>query len=307
MSVFEHVPVMAKESVELLCPFPKATMIDATLGGGGHAKAILEAEKTVKLIGFDQDNEAIEAANENLKPYAGRFEIVKDNFANLRSIIETKKLKVNGILFDLGVSSHQLNTPGRGFSFQENAQLDMRMDSTRGETAADALNSLPQDELERIIRDYGEDIFFRRIAGGIIKARPLSTTTQLVDVIKRSIPKGNYENMIKSLARVFQAFRIYVNKELEVLEKALNDSISLIQPGGRIVVISYHSLEDRIVKETFKKASIDCICPPKQPVCTCTHKRTLKILTKKPLTPSQEEISVNSRARSAKLRAAEKL
>jgi 16S rRNA (cytosine1402-N4)-methyltransferase len=222
-------------------------------------------------------------------------------------IIENRELRIGGILFDLGISSHQIDSDERGFSFQADAPLDMRMDRKLKITASDLINSAEKEELEEIIRDYGEDRFYRRIASAIIKKRPLSTTSELADIVKYSIPKISRENTIKSIARVFQAFRIAVNKELDSLKKALEDAIDLLAPKGRIAVISYHSLEDRIVKNLFKKESADCICPPKQPACTCIHKKKLNIITKKPITPTEAEIHSNPRSRSAKLRVAERL
>ncbi len=304
---YEHTPVMAGEVFDYLSLKPNSLIIDATLGGGGHAKKILEASKTIRLIGIDQDADAIEAAKENLKIYSDRVSFIQDNFLNIRSHLASHISHIDGILFDLGVSSYQIDSAERGFSFQADAPLDMRMDRSTKITAADLVNDLCHEELEKMIRDYGEDRYFKRIASSIIKRRPLSTTSELADAVKFSIPKTTPVNTTKSIARVFQALRIAVNDEMEKLKKALQDSIDVLAPKGRIVVISYHSLEDRIVKSTFKTASVDCICPPKQPACTCDHKKQLNILTKKPVTPSDEEVRANPRSRSAKLRAAEKI
>jgi len=300
---YEHTPVMLKEVIDHLNVRPKGLIVDATLGGGGHAKAILEASRTVKLIGIDRDADALKAAKENLKEFGGRISFVQDNFSNIRKIAEDKK--IDGILFDLGVSSYQIDASERGFSFQADAPLDMRMDKSAKVTAKDLINDLDREEIERIIKDYGEDRYFKRIAAAIIRKRPINTTAELADIIKRSIPKTSPINATKSIARVFQAFRIAVNNELDSLKKALEDSIGLLAPKGRIIVISYHSLEDRIVKDIFKRESIDCICPPKLPVCVCDHKKKLVIITKKPVTPGEVELQVNPRSRSAKLRAAE--
>ena len=303
MYKYKHVSVMAKEAVEYLNIRPHALIIDATLGGGGHAKAILEASKTVKLIGIDQDADALEAAKENLREFGDRVAFIRDNFSNIRSMIGDRK--INGILFDLGVSSYQIDAAERGFSFQADAPLDMRMDKSAKVSAKDLINDLGQEETERIIKDFGEDRYFKRIAAAIIRKRPINTTTELAEIIKRSIPKTSPINATKSIARVFQAFRIAVNRELESLKKALEDSIDFLAPKGRIVVISYHSLEDRIVKELFKRESVDCICPPKLPACVCNHRKKLNIITKKPITPDDAELKANLRSRSAKLRAAE--
>jgi len=294
---------MKEETLKFLAPKPSSLIIDATLGGGGHAKAILEFSKTIKLIGIDQDIDAIESAKENLKEFGDRVDLVHDNFSNIKSIIGYRK--INGILLDLGVSSYQIDTSERGFSFQADAPLDMRMDRSAKVSAKDLINDLGQEEIEGIIKDYGEDRYFKRIANAIVRKRPINTTTELADIIKRSIPKTSPVNATKSIARVFQAFRIAVNRELDSLKKALEDSIDILSPKGRIVVISYHSLEDRIVKDIFKRESVDCICPPKLPACVCKHKKKLNIITKKPLTPGDLELQENPRSRSAKLRAAE--
>jgi 16S rRNA (cytosine1402-N4)-methyltransferase len=296
---------MVREALQYLLPKQHDLIVDATLGGGGHARAILETSKTANLIGIDQDDEAIAAARENLKEFGDRITFVKSNFSDIKSIASGQK--ISGILFDLGVSSHQIDTSGRGFSFREDAPLDMRMNKTLQASAKDLVNDLDQRELERIIMEYGEERFFRRIASAIIKARPVNSTLQLADIIKFSIPKSTPQNTTKSIARVFQALRIAVNSELDSLKTALEEAIDLLSPKGRIVVISYHSLEDRIVKETFKRESVDCLCPPKQMKCTCEHKKKLVIITRKPVIAGDEEVRENPRARSAKLRAAEKI
>jgi 16S rRNA (cytosine1402-N4)-methyltransferase len=307
---YKHIPVMAKEAVEYLNIRPHALIIDATLGGGGHAKAILEASKTVKLIGIDQDADALEAAKENLREFGDRVAFIRDNFSNIRSMIlpagrHGGDRKINGILFDLGVSSYQIDTSERGFSFQADAPLDMRMDRSAKTSANDLINGGSREEIEDIIRDYGEERYYKRVASAIIKYRPVKGTLELAEIIRRSIPKSSPQNTTKSIARVFQAFRIAVNRELESLKKAIEDSIGLLAPKGRIVVISYHSLEDRIVKELFKRESVDCICPPKLPACVCDHRKKLNIITKKPVTPGDAELQANPRSRSAKMRAAE--
>ncbi len=312
--IYKHIPVMLKEVIEYLNIRPNTVIVDATLGGGGHAKAILEASDKIALIGIDQDAEAFEAAKENLKEFGSRVIFIHDNFSNIRSIINDRASGIghrvsgiNGILFDLGVSSYQIDSSGRGFSFRTDAPLDMRMDRSKGRTAEDLVNSLDKEELEGIIRDLGEERFFKRIASAIIRNRPVKGTLGLADIIRRSIPKTSPQFATKSIARVFQAFRIAVNGELDSLRTALEDAIDLLAPGGRIVVISYHSLEDRMVKNIFKRESVDCICPPRQPQCTCDHKRKLAVITRKPVIPGPEEVGSNPRARSAKLRAAERI
>jgi len=302
---YYHAPVMVSESIKLLDPKPGSLIVDATLGGGGHAKDLLSSAKAIRLIGIDQDTEAIDAARINLKGSGDRISLIKDNFSNIKNIIGAKK--IDGILFDLGVSSHQIDSTARGFSFQANAPLDMRMNKDSRVTAQDLINTLDQCGLEKILWDLGEERYSRRIAAAIIKKRPISTTSELADIIKHSIPKSTPINTTKSIARVFQALRIAVNNELDNLRTALEDSIDLLSPKGRIVVISYHSLEDRIVKDILRKESTDCICPPKLPACVCGHKKKLNILTKKPIIPSDMEIKDNPRSRSAKMRAAEKI
>jgi len=303
---YEHTPVMLKEVIDHLNVRPKGLIVDATLGGSGHAKAILEASKTVKLIGIDRDADALEAAKENLKAFGNRVEFIHANFSSISSLLASRISRLDGILFDLGVSSYQIDASERGFSFQADAPLDMRMDKSAKVTAKDLINDLSREEIERIIKDYGEDRYFKRIAAAIIRKRPINTTTELANIIKYSIPKISPINTTKSIARVFQAFRIAVNRELDSLKKALEDSIDLLAPKGRIVVISYHSLEDRIVKDIFKRESVDCICPPKLPACVCKHRRKLNIITRKPIIPGDAELQANPRSRSAKMRAAEK-
>jgi 16S rRNA (cytosine1402-N4)-methyltransferase len=294
---------MAREVIEYLRPRSKSMIVDATLGGGGHSKEILSRSKNIKMIGIDQDIDAIEAAKENLREFSAQVTFVHDNFSNIRSVIGDRK--VDGILYDLGVSSYQIDSPERGFSFRAEAPLDMRMNRSKNQTAADLINSSSKEEIESIIKEYGEERFFKRIASAIMNKRPVSTTSELADIVKNSIPKTSPVNTTKSIARVFQAFRIAVNRELESLKTALEDSIDLLAPKGRIVVISYHSLEDRIVKNVLKRGSLDCICPPKLPACVCKHRKKLNIMTEKPVTPSGIELKENPRSRSAKLRAAE--
>ena len=303
--IYKHIPVMAKEAVEYLNIRPKTIVVDATLGGGGHARAILQASKTVKLIGIDQDADALEAAKENLNEFGDRVEFIHANFSSISSHLAPRISRLDGILFDLGVSSYQIDTSERGFSFQADAPLDMRMDRSAKTSANDLINGGSREEIEDIIRDYGEERYYKRIASAIIKYRPAKGTLELAEIIRRSIPKTSPINTTKSVARVFQAFRIAVNRELDSLKKALEDSIGLLAPKGRIVVISYHSLEDRIVKGIFKREASDCVCPPKLPACVCNHRKKLNIITRKPVTPGDAELQANPRSRSAKLRTAE--
>jgi len=310
MSQF-HTPVMAKECMELLNLRAGKVYVDATTGGGGHSEAMLKAVSGIQLYCFDQDAEAIATARQHLSAYdnvAGRIEFIKSNFVNMRTELALRKIKgIDGVLFDLGVSSFQLDNAGRGFSFDRDAPLDMRMDSSSEYTAFNAVNELDSYALANIFKDYSEELNARRIAKAIEAApKPISTTKELARIIESVVGVGSKESL-KSKVRIFQALRIHVNHELEYLESAIRDAINLLNPGGRIVVMSYHSLEDRIIKHSFRLASQDCICPPAMIACNCNHKRQLKILTKSPLIAGDEELRQNVRARSAKLRAAEKI
>jgi len=311
MMGYSHVPVLLDEALYHLNLKNGQTIIDATLGLGGHAEAILrKLGGKGKLIGIDRDGEALDSSKERLKSFGDRFIAVKDEFSDIKNILKNLHIeKVDGILFDLGVSSMQIDSPIRGFSLRQDGPLDMRMDKTGDISAEDIVNDSGREELEKIIRDFGEERLFKRIAKGLIIAREkqrIDTTFKLVDAIKRSIPRMNPKFEMDIMTRVFQAIRIKVNNELDRLKRALEDSIDLLNAGGRIVVISYHSLEDRIVKNVFKTASVDCICPPRQPKCTCQHEKKLAIITKKPITASTKEIGENPRSRSAKMRAAER-
>ncbi len=305
-----HTPVMLAECVAYLQPRAGGVFVDATLGGGGHALGLLEAAEGIKVYGFDQDAAALAEAEETLRDHSGSVELIGANFSRLRTELALRKVKgIDGALFDLGVSSHQLDERERGFSFDGDAPLDMRMDGEQSYTAAEAVNTLPQAELAKIFKEYGEELNAGRIAAKIVKERvkqPLQTTSELARLIESVAGKGSRESL-KSKARIFQAMRIHVNRELEVLAPALRDAINLLSPGGRIVVLSYHSLEDRIVKNVFKAAADGCVCPPKAMTCVCGKHKQLALLTKKPLTAGQAETETNIRARSAKLRAAEKI
>lgn len=309
---FTHIPVLLNETIELLNLKDNGIVVDCTLGLGGHAKEILKKSgANGKLIGIDRDEEALLIAKENLKDFAGRFTAVKGNFLNIISILNGLNIqKVDGILFDLGLSSMQIDASQRGFSLRADGPLDMRMDRSQKLNATDIINQFSPEDLEKTIRDYGEEKLYKRIVKGIVAQRKIGkidTTLKLIQAIKRSIPRMNPKFETAVITRVFQAIRVKVNNELDNLRSALKDSIDMLTNGSRIVVISYHSLEDRIVKETFRAESKECLCPPRQLKCTCNHKKKLVIITKKPIVPSNEEIKENPRSRSAKLRAAEKI
>lgn len=280
--------------------------MDATAGGGGYSKALLEKiTPGGKLVAIDRDSEAIEQCEKTLQNFEGYVIFEKDNFSNIKTILSGMNIPaIKGIIFDLGVSSHQIDSPHRGFSYGKEGPLDMRMDREDSLSAADIVNSSSENELVEIFSRYGQEHFSKRIAAAIIKSRPFKNTKELADTIKRAVPS---RRAYDSLSRVFQAVRIAVNREMESLKKALPDAIEALEKGGRIAVISYHSLEDRLAKEAFRKAAADCICESGLPACICGHKRTAKILTKKPVQPSEEEIDQNPRSRSARLRVAERI
>jgi 16S rRNA (cytosine1402-N4)-methyltransferase len=304
-SASSHSPVLLAETVAALAVQPGGRYIDCTLGGGGHAAAILEhSSPGGQLLGIDADPKAIETARENLKTYKDSVLLVNDNFANLKAVCEKYDFSpVHGILFDLGLSSLQLSAEGRGFSFQRDEPLDMRFGPQQKETAADIINNTSEAELAEIISTYGEEISSRRIASFIVHSRPLKTTGQLAAIVERAV--GGRKGKIHPATRTFQALRIAVNDELKALETALKQSLDLLGFEGRLVVISYHSLEDRIVKQFMQTEAKDCICPPKIPACVCGHQPRLRIIVKKVITPSAAELETNPRSRSAKLRVAE--
>jgi len=308
---FEHAPVLLKEVLEYLDPKANENFIDCTLGGGGHAKEILEKiSPNGKLLGIDLDPEAISASQNKLQAFKSRIKLVNDNFKNLKQIIYVAGFnKINGILLDLGLSSYELQDRARGFSFKGSAFLDMRFGST-GKTAADILNKYREEDLIRIFREYGEERYAKQIAQEIVKERKhnqISKTDQLVSIIQKVYQNKPKPKKIHPATKVFQALRIEVNDELNNLKSTLPQALAALGKGGRLVVISFHSLEDRIVKEFFKREAKECLCPPQLPVCICGHKAQLKILTKKVIIPSLAEIKSNPRSRSAKLRAAQKI
>lgn len=302
-----HVSVLLQEVIDALQPHPGGVYLDATVGAGGHATAILEASSPDgRLIGFDQDWQTLALARQNLAAYGDRVQLIHANFRQLGAMARLHRLPpVDGILLDLGVSSMQLDQPERGFSFKEDGPLDMRMNPGYGPTAADLVNGLPEAELADLIYQYGEERHSRRIARAIVKARPVRGTAQLADIVAGAVRNRGGREKIHPATRTFQALRIAVNQELAALEQTLPQALSLLKPHGRLAVISFHSLEDRIVKQYFKQEAQDCICPPEQLFCTCQHKAIINIITKKPITPGLAEIDLNSRARSAKLRVVE--
>jgi len=309
-SSFEHIPVMLGEVLDGLKIRGNGTYVDATVGGAGHSYEIAARLKNGQLICLDQDNEAIAAATGRLSEFGDRCRIIKSNYENIESVLSGLGItKVSGILADLGVSSHQLDTIERGFSYSADAPLDMRMDTDGTETAADIINGYSEKELIRILRDYGEERFAPNIARNIIKRReekPITTTFELNDIISASIPMKFREKGSHPSKRTFQAIRIELNRELEVLEGTLDTMIDLLEPGGRLCIITFHSLEDRIVKTVFNKAQNPCICPPNFPKCVCGRVSKGKHISKKAILPSEEEIARNKRSKSAKLRIFEK-
>lgn len=303
-----HIPVLLDEVLKQLSPQPGQPFIDGTVGAGGHAEAILQATAPDgQLLALDADPIALNVAGQRLAPYADRVRLVNANFAQLAHVARRYNfLAVHGIVLDLGLSSIQLSTVERGFSFQSEGPLDMRYDPSGPTTAADLLNNLSQNELADLLYHFGEERRSRAIARAIVAARPLHTTRELADLVARAVG-GRRNAKIHPATRTFQALRIAVNDELEALRSGLSQATTLLAPGGRLAVISFHSLEDRIVKNFFSQESKQCICPPEQPVCTCGHRATLRIITQKPITASSRETSTNPRARSAKLRVAQYL
>lgn len=332
---FVHIPVLLNEVIENLQIKKDGIYVDCTVGGAGHSSEIAKRlNKNGVLIAFDKDIDAINAASEKLSKFCkveilnldniSQFNIhsydnrqlplaviIKSDFKNFKQALEKININfVDGVLIDLGVSSHQIDCAERGFSFRQDAKLDMRMDKSASLTAADIVNNYSEQELANIFFRYGEEEFSRPIAKNIVKARgiePITTTLQLNEIIENSLPKKIVYSRGGAAKKVFQALRIVVNGELDGLDKMLEDVVEKLKPGGRFAVISFHSLEDRIVKQTFKELTRDCICPPNIPICVCGHKATIKMISKKPITASEEELKINSRSASAKLRIVEKI
>ncbi len=309
---FSHYSVLLNECIEGLAIRPNGIYIDGTAGGAGHSSVIAShLGEGGKLLALDQDITAVAVATERLSRFGERAEVVHSNFCDLARVCEERGIEhIDGLLLDLGVSSYQLDTAERGFSYRADAPLDMRMDATKPLSAKTVVNEYSEEALRRILFEYGEERFSSRIASNIIRARqtaPIETTGELVEIIKRSVPTRHGDGGHHPAMRTFQALRIEVNAELDVIAPAIKSAVSLLNKGGRIAIITFHSLEDRIVKQTFASLTGGCTCPKNFPVCVCGNKPQVKILTKKPILPSTEELAVNSRSHSAKLRIAEKL
>lgn len=309
---FSHKSIMLEETIESLCIRPDGIYVDGTLGGGGHSFAVAsKLDAGGRLIGIDQDGDAIEAATRRLEPYRDRVTIVRSNYAQMKNVLAELSIpKVNGILLDLGVSSYQLDNGERGFTYREDVPLDMRMDLRQSRTARDIVNDYSEMELFHMIRDYGEDKFAKNIAKHIVAARqeqPIETTGQLCDIIRAAIPKKVRATGGHPAKKTFQAIRIELNHELEVLKDHLEEMIDLLDDGGRLCVITFHSLEDRIVKNIFRTCEKPCICPPEFPICTCGRVSKGRVITRKPIVPGEKELEENSRSKSAKLRVFERV
>lgn len=306
-----HIPVLLKETIEALNIDPHGLYVDGTLGRGGHSRAILEKLTDGRLIAIDRDQTAIDDCRRRLCEFNDKITYVHGNFRDIKSILnDAGDAQVDGMLFDLGVSSPQLDEAERGFSYMHDAPLDMRMDKTAAVTAKDVVNTWPEDELRRIFFEYGEERYAARIAAGIVRRRkeaPIETTFELVDAIKSSMPAQALREKQHPAKRTFQAIRIAVNDELDSISDMLSDAADCLKSGGRIAVISFHSLEDRIVKNLFNSKEKGCTCPPDFPVCVCGFKQTMKVITRKPIVAGKKELEINPRARSAKLRVAEKI
>jgi len=306
----QHESVLEREVIQNLNLLGGSLIVDGTLGDGGHAELLLKNTTSVRVLGIDRDMRAIERAEKRLAPFRDRITLVHGNFSDIKTILKKANvMNVDGLLLDLGVSSPQLDSPDRGFSFMRNGPLDMRMDSSQKITAADLLVELPDERLVSVIKEYGEERFSKRIVRAIRQAQKQSaikTTLQLSNIIS-SVIHASRQTKIHPATRTFQALRIAVNGELEHIKKALRDSVDILQESARVIVISFHSLEDRIVKNFFKTEEKGCVCPPKIPICSCGHKQRLKIITRKPIIPAVEEVRLNSRASSAKLRVAERV
>lgn len=309
LTMDEHVPVLFDEMLRFLQPQPGGKYIDGTVGAGGHSAGLLDkSAPDGRVLAFDRDEEALAFSRQRLADYEHRITFVHESYARMQEVAARYGFeKVDGILLDLGLSSRQLDDAQRGFSFMSEGPLDMRFDRSRGETAADLVNNLESETLADIFWRYGEERHSRRYARAIVEERPISTTAELADLIERVAPHHVRRKRIHPATQVFQALRIAVNRELDELETGLPAAIELLRPGGRVAVISFHSLEDRYVKQLFRDLSKDCVCPPRQPICTCDAQAVVRVITKKVVRPSDEEVEQNPRSRSARLRVAEKL
>ena len=310
MTEFSHIPVLLEPTIEHMNVKPDGVYVDGTLGGAGHSKEILKKAKIKKLVGIDQDEEALAAAKKNLEKFDNVI-YVHDNFKNIDVVLDELELdEVDGILVDIGVSSYQIDAAERGFSFRFDAKLDMRMDKSKSFSAYNLVNEYSEEELARVIRDYGEEKFARSIARHIVKqrtTRPIETTKELENIVLSSVPRYRGQDGRSNVQRTFQAIRIEVNNELGVLKEFIDKAVSRLKKGGRLEIISFHSLEDRIVKQKFKELSTGCICPPDFPICVCGHKPVVKLITKHPVEATAEELERNPRSAPAKLRVIEKL
>ncbi|MGE4283692.1 MAG: 16S rRNA (cytosine(1402)-N(4))-methyltransferase RsmH [Clostridia bacterium] len=309
---FHHVSVLLEESVNALNIKPEGTYVDATMGGGGHSYKMCESLSSEgRLIGIDQDSNAIMAAAQRLKEHQSKVIFINDNFKNIKKILEDLEIEaIDGAVMDLGVSSHQLDEGERGFSYQQDAPLDMRMDRRNTLTAQEIVNHYSEEEITKIIFEYGEERWAKRIAYFIVQCRqiePIKTTGELVEVIKKAVPAGARKDGPHPAKRTFQAIRIAVNDELGILENTIKDFVEMLNRGGRLAIITFHSLEDRIVKQTFNSLGRGCECPPQFPICVCNKKPTVKIINRKPFTPSEQELDENPRSRSSKLRVIQKI
>jgi 16S rRNA (cytosine1402-N4)-methyltransferase len=306
----DHEPVLADRVVELLLPALEhgGVLVDATLGRGGHAARLLEAAPKATLIGIDRDPVALEASRTNLQAFADRVRLAGGNFSELPAVLERLGVpSVRGVLLDLGVSSPQLDDPDRGFSFRNAGPLDMRMDPLRALSAETVVNTYPQERLAEVIHRFGEERFARRIAKAVVAARPIADTVELAEVVRDAIPAATRRTGPHPARRTFQAIRIEVNDELGNLERVLPHTVDALEVGGRVAVLAYHSLEDRIVKRYFLEEARGCVCPPSFPVCTCGSEARIRILTRRPIKPGDEEAASNPRSSAAKLRAAERI
>ena len=308
---FNHISVLLNECIEGLNIKENGIYVDGTLGGGGHSSHIAAKLTTGRIIGIDQDTDAIQAASKRLEPYKNVFTAVHSNFYNVREVLDNLGIeKVDGFLLDLGVSSYQLDEADRGFSYMHDAPLDMRMNRENEYSAWNVVNEKSEKELNDIIFKYGEEKWAKRIAQFIVQERaikPIETTYDLVEVIKKAVPKGARRDGPHPAKRTFQAIRIEVNGELAILDKTVDDMVASLNPGGRLCIITFHSLEDRIIKNAMKRHENPCVCPPEFPVCVCGKKPDGKVITRKPILPSDEELELNPRSRSAKLRILERI